>query len=70
MVDKGYFKKVNSSSKAKKGGFLFWNSSSHVALICSNANGKLTYSEHSNVQLKYVTKVYSSEDVTFYNPDF
>ena len=70
MVDKGYFKKVNSSSKAKKGGFLFWNSSSHVALICSNANGKLTYSEHSNVQLKYVTKLYSSEDVTFYNPDF
>jgi hypothetical protein len=67
MVDKGYFEKVKSSSSAKKGGFMFWNSSSHVALVVSNTNGTLKYSQHSNLQQTQVTKTYSSEDVTFYN---
>ena len=66
---KGYFKKVSSSSKAKKGGFMFWNTSSHVALVYANVDGTLKYAQHSNVQQKKVTKTYSNEDVTFYNPD-
>ncbi|MBS5933955.1 MAG: amidase domain-containing protein [Clostridiales bacterium] len=69
MIDKGYFKAISSTSSAKKGGFMFWNSTSHVALVVSNTSGTIKYSQHSNVQQTQVTKTYSSEDVTFYNPN-
>jgi hypothetical protein len=67
MTDKGYFKK-SKASKVVKGGFMFWNTSSHVALVVSNTKGTIKYSQHSNVQQTQVTKTYGSEDVTFYNP--
>lgn len=67
MVNKGYFKKSTSTS-VTKGGFMFWNKSSHVALVVSNTSGTIKYSQHSNVQQSQVTKTYGSEDVTFYTP--
>lgn len=69
MTDKGYFKAIKSSTSAAKGGFMFWNQQSHVALVYSVTSSTIKYSQHSNVQQKQVTKVYGSEDVTFYNPD-
>lgn len=47
---------------------MFWNKSSHVALVVSNTSGTIKYSQHSNVQQSQVTKTYGSEDVTFYTP--
>lgn len=68
MVDKGYFTKASSSSKATKAGIMSWNSSSHVALVVSNDGTTIKYSQHSNVKQTQVTKTYSSsDDVTFYN---
>lgn len=70
MVDtKKYFVKAASSSAAKKGGFMFWNAKSHVALVYSNSNGVIKYSQHSNVQMTVITKTYANENVTFYNPN-
>lgn len=67
MVNKGYFKK-STSSKVAKAGFMYWNNKSHVALVVSNTNGTIKYSQYSNVQQSQVTKTYNSEDVTFYTP--
>ena len=67
MTNKGYFKKVAKKS-AKKGGFMFWNNTSHVALVVCNDGTTIKYSQHSNVKQSQVTKTYSSNlDVDFYN---
>ena len=67
MTNKGYFKKV-AKKNAKKGGFMFWNTTSYVALVVSNDGTTIKYSQHSNVKQSQVTKTYSSDlDVSFYN---
>ena len=67
MTNKGYFQKT-TKAKAKKGGFMFWNNTSHVALVVSNDGTTVKYSQHSSVKQSQVTKTYTSAlDVSFYN---
>ena len=62
-----YFKKV-AKKNAKKGGFMFWNTTSYVALVVTNDGTTIKYSQHSNVKQSQVRKTYSSDlDVSFYN---
>ncbi len=49
------------------GSVMYWNSSSHVALVTSLSNGVIKYSQHSNNAMPYVYYTYNSGmNVSFY----
>ncbi len=70
MVNKGYFSEVEES-EVNIGTFMYWNQTSHVAIITRYDGTTVKYSEHSNYQKDSTYYVYnpSIHDVSFYAPN-
>lgn len=70
MTDKGYFYEQSNTSKVFAGSIMYWNKTSHVALVTYGDGSKIEYTQHSNKKLSSsaATVVYEAENATFYMP--
>jgi len=72
MVSQGYFYEQTNENRVNAGSIMYWNSSSHVALVTYGDTVTIKYTQHSNYKLpESVAKniVYESENAKFYMPD-
>ena len=60
MTNKGYFQKT-IKAKDKKGGFMFWNNTSHVALVVSKEEFLMMY----QVRITPIYEGLKQEDMLF-----
>lgn len=66
MKNKGYFYKQSDESKVYAGSIMFWNNTSHVALVTYGDTVTIKYTQHGAIQSK--DTVYRTEDASFYMP--
>ncbi len=66
MTDKDYFYKQTDESKVYAGSIMFWNNTSHVALVTYGDTATIKYTQHGATQSK--DTVYRTEDASFYMP--
>lgn len=72
MVSQGYFYEQTNENRVNAGSIMYWNTSSHVALVTYGDTVTIKYTQHSNYKLpESVAKniVYESEDAKFYMPN-
>jgi len=63
--NKGYIRSV-SQANVSKGCIMYWNTTSHVAIVTYCDGSTIKYSHHSSSKKSNVYYEYKSEDVTFY----
>lgn len=63
--NKGFIRSIDSSD-VSKGCLMYWNTSSHVAIVTYCDGSTIKYSHHSNKKKDSVYYTYNSENVTFY----
>ena len=66
MKDKGYFSKTSKESKVNHGSIMYWNKTSHVALVTYADGSTIKYTQHGAKQTK--DTVYKTENASFYVP--
>ena len=66
MEDEGYFYEQSDESKVCAGSIMFWNNTSHVALVTYGDTVTIKYTQHGATQSK--DTVYRTEDASFYMP--
>lgn len=66
MTNKGYFYKELNTSKVFAGSIMYWNNTSHVALVTYGDGTTIKYTEHGAKQTK--DTVYRTENASFYMP--
>lgn len=66
MKDKGYFSKESKESKVNYGSIMYWNKTSHVALVTYADGSTIKYTQHGAKQTK--DTVYKSENASFFVP--
>lgn len=64
MEDEGYFYEQSDESKVYSGSIMFWNNTSHVALVTYGDTVTIKYTQHGATQSK--DTVYRTEDTSFY----
>ena len=64
MTNKGYFNKVTNKSVVSAGCIMYWNNTSHVALVTYGDGSTIKYTQHGASQTK--DTVYRSENASFY----
>lgn len=66
MSNKGYFAKESKESKIIAGSIMYWNKTSHVALVTYGDGSTIKYTQHGASQTK--DTVYKTENASFYTP--
>ncbi|KHL91583.1 hypothetical protein QW71_33730 [Paenibacillus sp. IHB B 3415] len=66
MVNKGYFVKQSNESQVGAGSIMYWNTTSHVALVTYGDGSTIKYTQHGASQTK--DTVYRTESASFYTP--
>lgn len=66
MSNKGYFAKESKLSKVIAGSIMYWNKTSHVALVTYSDGSTIKYTQHGASQTK--DTVYKTENASFYRP--
>lgn len=72
MTSKNYFYYQSNESAVYAGSIMYWNSTSHVALVTYGDTVTIKYTQHSNYQMNYsqsTNVVYESENASFYMPN-
>lgn len=64
MTNKGYFYKVTNENVVSAGCIMYWNNTSHVALVTYGDGSTIKYTQHGASQTK--DTVYRSENASFY----
>lgn len=64
MTNKGYFNKVASENVVSAGCIMYWNNTSHVALVTYGDGSTIKYTQHGASQTK--DTIYRSENASFY----
>ena len=64
MTDKGYFYKETNENVVAAGCIMYWNNTSHVALVTYGDGSTIKYTQHGASQTK--DTVYRNEDASFY----
>ncbi|MCI8285493.1 MAG: hypothetical protein HFE90_09580 [Firmicutes bacterium] len=67
MKNKNYFYKQSDKSKVNAGSIMYWNNTSHVALVTYGDTVTIKYTQHGATQSK--DTVYRSENASFYMPN-